>query len=263
MTLSKTPALALLLATLAVGSSCRDDNPDGLATAEQPPAKECIREKPPRSYEVYFVIDVSGSMGPFLNDLKQELVTLSLNFPEYDAEGHRVLVDYYVLAFVNDHKWYPVGAHRMTSHIDVQAAFEEAIAAGANGTNLDGFTPNAEARENLLDAIVEVIESNPGAEAKLMFIATDAPFAETPDTLSGNNEVNASFAAVAADLASLDFRVHAFTQAELDGLTRTYNNMPPLTDIPGSSSYNLTNLIGAREEIRSTLSGIAQDAACN
>lgn len=253
-----------ILAALVAGTlGCRDDSPGGLSVIEEPPKEECNREIAPRTYEIYFVIDVSGSMGPFLNDVKQELVALSANFPKYDADGRRTRVDYYVVAFVNDVKWFPTGAERMTSHIHVQDAFEQAIAAGAAGKNLTQDAINAEAKENLLDAISEVLARNSEAEAKLMLIATDADFADRGDVLSTQIEVESSYASVLADLESQEFRVHAFTQSQLDGLTRTYRNMPPLTSVAGSSKHDLADLTGSRDQIRETLTEIAENADCN
>lgn len=255
--------IGVLVTLLAGAFGCRDDSPGGLAVVEEPPKEMCNRETAPRTYEIYFVIDVSGSMAPFLNDVKQELVALSANFPEYDADGRRTRVDYYVVAFVNDVKWFPVGAERMTSHIDVQDAFEQAIAAGADGKNLTQDAINAEARENMLDAIAQVLARGSQADAKLMLIATDADFAERGDVLSTQIEVQSSYDSILADLESQEFRVHAFTQSQLDGLTRTYRNMPPLTSVAGSSMHDLADLTGSREQIRETLAGIAENADCN
>src|SRR5688572_7084910 len=162
-------AAPIILALLA---ACDDGSDGGLGNIEEPPKKECIRETAPRTYEIYFVLDVSTSMAPFLNDVKDELVALSFNFPEYDADGRRTQVDYYVVAFVNDYQWFPIGAERMTSHISVQAAFEDAIAAGSDGKNLTQDALNAETTENLLDAIASVLARGSEAEAKLMLIAT-------------------------------------------------------------------------------------------
>src|SRR5262245_2167431 len=120
---------ALLLSiTLAAFflSGCPDDT-GPITTIEEPPDAGCLREMAPQTYQVYFVVDVSGSMGPFLTDLRNELVAFAGGFPELDAEGRPVRVDYYVVAFVNDVKWY---GGRMTSVIALQAALDEAIERG-------------------------------------------------------------------------------------------------------------------------------------
>jgi hypothetical protein len=248
---------------MAFALGCGDDTDGGLGVIEEPPQKECLRETAPRTYEIYFVLDVSGSMAPFLSSVSDELVALSLNFPEYDADGRRTRVDYYVVAFVNDVKWFPEGAERMTSHIQVQAAFEEAILAGSDGNNLIQSSINAETRENMLDAIASVLATSPGADAKLMLIATDADFGERPDVLSTNIEVQSTYGAIFADLEAAQFRVHAFTPSQLDGLTRTYRMMPPLTSLAGSTKHSLTDLTGSKERVRETLTEIASNAACN
>jgi hypothetical protein len=253
---------APIIIALAVLAGCGDTG-GGLGNIEEPPKKECIRETAPRTFEIYFVLDVSTSMAPFLNDVKDELVALSFNFPEFDAEGRRTQVDYYVVAFVNDFLWFPVGAERMTSHIAVQAAFEEAIAAGSTGNNLTQSALNAETTENLLDAIASVLARQSDAEAKLMLIATDATFAEAPAVLSNDIVVESSYLDIKAELETQGFRVHAFTQSDVDGLGRLYANQPPLTTLPGSTVHDLSVLTGDRETVRETLTDIAVNAACN
>jgi hypothetical protein len=256
-------ALAILGIAGVLAASCGGADDSGLSNIEEPPKKECIRETAPRTFEIYFVLDVSTSMAPFLNDVKDELVALSLNFPEYDADGRRTRVDYYVVGFVNDHRYFPAGAERMTSHIAVQAAFEEAIAAGSDGRNLTQDFLNAETTENLLDAIASVLSRESSAEAKLMLIATDAVFAESPAVLSNGITVQSSYAAIKSELEAQGFRVHAFTQNDVDGLSRVYANQPPLTTLPGSTVHDLSVLIGDRQTVRETLIDIALNAACN
>jgi hypothetical protein len=246
---------------LALALGCGDT--EGLGNIEEPPVKECMRETAPRTFEIYFVLDVSTSMAPFLNDVKNELVALSFNFPEYDEAGRRTQVDYYVVGFVNDFRWFPAGAERMTSHIAVQAAFEEAIAAGSSGNNLTQSALNAETTENLLDAIASVLARESTAEAKLMLIATDATFAEAPQVLSNNIEVQSSYLGIKSELEAQGFRVHAFTQSDVDGLGRLYANQPPLTSLPGASTHDLATLTGDRDNVRRTLTDIATNAACN
>src|SRR5436190_5186243 len=97
-------AAASLFATL-LGTACAEDS-GPITTIEEPPDAGCIREAAPQTYQVFFVIDVSGSMGPFLTDLRNQIVTFANGFPKLDSEGRIVRVDYYVVAFVNDVKWY-------------------------------------------------------------------------------------------------------------------------------------------------------------
>lgn len=251
-----------LVAALAL-VGCYDDTPPLLDDVLPPPKKDCIREVTPRTFAVYFVTDVSGSMAPFLEDLRDEMVNLTTNFIETDSEGRRTLIDYYLVGFVNDVRWFPESAPRMNSHIAVQDAFTGAIELGLRNRNLNSNSPNAEARENLLDALAEVLESNPQADAKMVFIATDAPFAEAPDRLSGGIEVRSNFTSIKADLEAQEFRVHTFTQDEVDGLTRLYRGLEPLTTLPGSTTHRFGDLSEARGQIRETLINIAQDASCN
>lgn len=256
------PALGLLLALAfgaALGVAC-DDEGSPLVAIDEPPDAGCIRTQGPQSYQVYFVIDVSGSMGPFLTDLKNQIVSFASGFGEYDAEGRPIRVDYYVVAFVNDVKWY---GGRMTSVIALQAAFEEAIARGQTNLNVVQNRFNAEPEENTLDALTAVIESGPTAEAKLIMIAADAPFVEAPVVLADGIQVRSTYDQVYAELEAIGARVHAFVPDQLDGLSRTYAGKPALTALPGSTVHSLRDLSGAEDEIRETLSFIAREASCN
>ncbi|MCB9653006.1 MAG: hypothetical protein H6729_02595 [Deltaproteobacteria bacterium] len=222
-----------------------------------------MREETPETYEVYFVLDVSGSMTPFLTKLRNEIVSFTESIPERDAEGRRTRVDYYVVAFVNDVKWFPEESPRLTSAIGVQDALDRAIEAGRGDLNLTQRTYNAEPAENLLDAVTSVTASAKAADARLMLIATDAPFAESPTILSSNIRVQSSFARVRETLAAAGFRIHAFTPDLLDGVTREYEGTPPLTDLPGSTKTSLRDLVEGQVDIATRLSLIAEEASCN
>lgn len=240
-------------------SACNDDT-GPIVTAEEPPDAGCIRAATPQTYQVYFVVDVSGSMGPFLTDLKEQLVSFADGFPEFDAEGRVVRVEYYVVAFVNDVKWY---GGRMTSVIALQAALDEAIERGKTNLNLDQNKLNAEPEENTLDALASVIESGPTAEARLIMLAGDAAFVEAPRVLSEGIMVRSSYATILEELGGIQARIHAFVPDQLDGLTRTYAGQPALTSLPGSTINSLRDLTDANDRIRETLNLIARGAACN
>lgn len=232
-------------------------------TIEAPPDGGCAIDETPRTYQVYFVIDVSGSMVRFLEDLSSQLQAFSESFPEVDANDTPVFVEYFVVAFVNDVRWFPAGSsRRMTSPIAVQGAFEQAIAAGANDSNLTISVRNAEQEENLLDALSSVIDSQPTADVVQIIIATDAPFAEAPEVLSTNLPVRSTYADVAAGLERIDAEVHVFTEEALDGLTRNYQGMPPLTS-EDSTINNLRDLANSRDLILSALANIADRSNCN
>jgi hypothetical protein len=240
-------------------AACNDDL-GPIVTADDPPDAGCIRPKTPQTYQVYFVVDVSGSMGPFLTDLKNELVTFAGGFPELDAEGRPVRVDYYVVAFVNDVKWY---GGRMTSVIALQDALEQAIERGQTNLNLTQNRLNSEVEENTLDALASVIESNPNAEARLILLANDAPFLEAPAVLSDGIMIKSTYASILMQLQGIEARMHAFVPEALDGLTRSYSGHPALTSLPGSTVNYLHDLAGANDRIRETLNIIARGAACN
>src|SRR5262249_36082385 len=130
---------ALILAALAsIGTACADDS-SRIVTAEEPPDAGCLNSDEPQTFQIFFVTDVSGSMAPFLTDLSRELVSFAGGFKEFDAMGRPTRIDFYVVAFVNDFKWY---GGRMTSVIALQAAFDEAIKRGSMNLNLTRDTPN-------------------------------------------------------------------------------------------------------------------------
>lgn len=252
--------VALLGGLLAAG--CDDGGPI-VAPVPLPPDAGCVIDEAARTFEVYFVIDVSNSMVPFLTDLATELAAFTRSFPEENARGDRVLSSYFVVAFVNDVKLFPPEAERMTSHIAVGDAIRTAIAEAEGNRNLNSNTPNADPDENLLDALGAVIDRAPDPDFLLVLVATDQGFREAPAMLSGDITVTRTYAEVRSGLEALGARVHAFVPDQLDGLTRDYRGEPPLTDLNGGRVFDLRDLAAARESIRATLEDIALDAACN
>lgn len=254
-------SIKLLLATIASCTLACGDDPGNISVTPPEPEEECIREIEPVTYEVYFVIDVSGSMEPFLRSVRDELVGFAEGFPARNAQDREVRVDYYLIGFVNDVRVY--GDGRMTSVIALQAAFDEAITDGRDNFNLNTMTFNAEEEENMLDAMAEAISLNPSAEARLIMVATDAPFVEAPAVLNEDIQVQNTYAGIREQLEQLEVRVHGFGKEGLGGLFINYNEMPPLTELPGSSKHKLGDLQGSGTSIRNTLFSIAQEAACN
>lgn len=245
----------LVVAILAAG--CEEDLV--LVPPEQP---ICLRETSPNTYSVYFVIDVSGSMGPFLTDVKNELFAFAKSLPVHDSEGRPTSVQFFVIGFVNDVRWYPENVRRLTEVSQVQGSFELAIEGGRDNFNLNARTFNAEKQENLLDALQSVLDHGPSSDANLIMIATDAGFVEAPEELSGGITVRASYLDVRAGLEAIAARVHAFARPNTDGLTRSFAGHPALTTLPGSTVHDITSLTGARDRIRETLTVIAESADC-
>lgn len=251
-----------ILATFTL--SCSDDGPQ-ISPLIPTSDAGCDIEQSARSYEVYFVLDVSTSMSRFLEQgLAQQLESLTLALPERDSQDRRVLVDYYVVGFANDYKWFPEGpARRMTGTIAVQSAIEQAVNAGRGGNNLTQNFANAESPENLLDALDAVLDSQPKGEVVVIIIATDARISEFPTILSSDIQVESTYRDVRNRLLDLGAQVHALTPDELDGLTRMYEGQPPLTTGEGSRTYSLSDLVASQEALQTALSEIAQTAACN
>ena len=258
---SATWAIAI---ALMAGAACSDDGPQ-LGVVLPPDDAGCSIELAPRFYEVYFVLDVSTSMTRFLErGLAQQLESLALAFPERDSQDRRVLVDYYVLGFANDYKWFPEGpARRMTSPIAVQSAIEQAVSAGRDGNNLTQNFANAEGPENLLDTLQAVIDAQPQGEVVVLVVATDADISEFPTILSSDIQVQSRYTDVRERLLDLGVQLHALTSTELDGLTRMYKGQPPLTTGPGSRTYRLSELTESQEALQETLANIALTAQCN
>ncbi|MEL7369551.1 MAG: vWA domain-containing protein [Myxococcota bacterium] len=245
--------------------ACSSDGPE-LGTFSPPPdAGTCSSERAARFYEVFFVLDVSTSMTRFLeNGLAQQLESLAFAFPDRDSQDRRVLIDYYVIGFANDFKWFPEGpARRMTSPIAVQAAIEQAVDAGRLGNNLTQNFANAESPENLLDALHAVTEIQPQGDVVVIIVATDAEISEAPTILSSDIEVRSRYGDVREKLIDLDVQIHALTLTNLDGLTRMYKGQPPLTSGEGSRTYSLRALEESQEALQAALAEIAQTAVCN
>lgn len=254
-------ALTSLMLCASV-AACTGDN-TSLVTVEPPPDGGCVLDESPRTYAIYFILDVSGSMSFFLERLALQLQTFAESFPEEDSEDNPVFVDYYVVAFVNDVRWFPDGAaRRMTSPVAVQAAIEQARLRGETNLNLNIDALNADTEENLLDAIGAVVDSNPSADLNMVIIATDATFAEAPDTLSPGITVQTSYDEALAGLERIDAQVHVFVPGEVDGLTRNFKGMPPITTLGGSTINPLEAETGSAELIESALTNIAERTAC-
>lgn len=228
---------------------------------EDPPEQLCIRNTRPGSFDIFFVLDVSGSMGPFLTELGNSLLTFANNFPEVDEDDRRIKINYYVIGFVNDVKVF--GNGRMTTVIALQDAIEQAVIAGSSDYNLNVRTFNAETEENLLDAVAEAMKIEHTSEASLVLLATDAPFVENPASLNQGIFVQSKYADVLAGLEQMEARVHAFIAKDLAGITYEFNHQPPLTSLPGSTIQRFDNLNRAGDQIHETLAFIAKEASCN
>jgi hypothetical protein len=260
--LSLLTALGLGLLPLGGPVGCNDGGPP-LSLADDMPDAGCNPDIGPGSFDVFFVVDVSGSMGPFLRELSENMFAFADVLPTQDLEGRRVRVNYRVIAFVNDVQEYPTVGGPMTSLIALQDAFEQAIAAGSTNNNLKSAHINAEPEENLLDALAEVLRIGSTAEARLVMIATDAPFKESPGLLNEGIVVQSSYLQIFEGLKAADMQVHAFTESALDGLTRPWRNRDPeLTTLPGSTRHRLADLKGANRLIQDTLGLIARGASC-
>jgi|GEM_PF-2138581 len=255
-----TSAIYLLFCISFVALAACSDGSTGISVASETPDAGCTIESAPKSHSVYFVLDVSGSMRLFLAELSNELQSFVESFPEYDAEGERIQLDFYVIAFVNDVKQF--GGGRMTSVIALQDAFENAIAAGKDDYNLTVRSFNAEREENLLDAVGYISSLNSMSESHMVMIATDAPFVESPGSLNEGIQVQNTYQGILQLLRVMNAGVHAFTISDLDGLTRGYRKYEALTSLPGSSVHRLNSLTGASSKIRETLGLIARNASC-
>lgn len=247
------------LAVAVLLSGCDETLP--LSPPDDPVDAGCGGGDEPRRFEVYFALDVSGSMAPFLRDVRDELEGFAGGFPELDGLGRGVRVDYFVVGFVNDYKVF--GDGRMSSTLAVRSALDDAITAGLGNSNLTTSTPNIEEEENLLDALALIPTLSTSSAVKVVIVATDADFVENPAILGPGIQVVNTFAGVRQKMVDIDARVHVFTRALMPGLNIPYKNVPPLSELPGSSSARLDELVGARDRVRDRLNEIARDATCN
>lgn len=256
-------AIFLLSAALAASTLACEDGGTTIAPAPPPRDAGCAVESEIRSFDIYFVVDVSGSMSPFLESLSQSLARFAEVFPKESATGEQLLVSYYVVAFVNDVLAFPPGAERMSSHIGVSAALEMALERADDGTNLNFETPNSDTEENLLDALGYVIDRAPDADSVLIITATDADFREAPQTFSGDITVEHTYAAILAGMQTLGIRVHAYVPSQLRGLTQPYASLEALPAATGGRVFDLQSLDNAVDAIQTSLEGIAEDVSCN
>lgn len=248
-------ALALSLALGA--SACGDETV--IVPNIQPPEEERCTQSIPRTFQVYFIVNVSGSMNEFLEPLADELESFVEGFPDVDINGDRLLVDYYVVAFVNDYAFFPEGAPRMTSSIAVAQAIDDALARAEGNRNLDG-SDNSEATENMLDAIDAALDNGTDADRVLFLIATQDPFAAEGETLLPDFTVQNSFADISARLDEIrqNGLVYAFTDGDVEGIDRNFRLQEPL------NTDGLLELRVLQDEsaVGGILSEIAQEVAC-
>jgi hypothetical protein len=245
---------------LAVGmTGCEDDN-TGLGFVQPPVDAGCVVSTP-RTFEVYFVVDVSASINDFLDDIQEQLTLFAQSFPELDENEDRVFVDYYVIGFVNDVAFFPPGSTRMTSPIAVAEALRQAVEAGADNTNVLNESDNGERNENLLDALGAVLDNQPAADRTLVILATDENFSDQGEILSPNIEVQNSFSDIrtAYDLARPDILLYAFTPGNIEGIDRNFRGMPPLVL---EDAFDLDLLADDTNAVGNILARVAVDAAC-
>jgi len=250
--------MSAVLAT-ALGTAC--DEPITVAPPEETPDGGCNGPEEVRHFEVFLVLDVSGSMTPFIRNVKAELEGFAAGFPTQDKLGRGVRVDFFVVGFVNDFKVF--GNGRLSSQLAVEAALDEAISAGGSNHNLTNGTDNAEPEENMLDALNQVPGLSSSTDAtKIVIIATDAAFVERPSILGPSFQVMNTFAEVRARLVALNPLVHSFTRGFQPGLNLPYHDVPALLDLPGSSNNELNEIEGVRDRVREKLNSIVQGAVC-
>lgn len=246
---------ALLLPWL---SACGTDG--GITTVVQPPP-ECDIARQPRKYAVYFALDVSGSMHRFLETLGDSAADLARSFPKEDGDGRQVMVDFYVVAFVNNVAWFP-GPSPMNLPMDVKDAIQQAIQAAEGEHNLNASSLNLERAENSLDALSAIVEAKRRPDTKsVVILATDAGFVEAPNTLSGPFEVKARLADVREGLERIQADVHVFTPAPIDGITRNFGTQPGLNAVPGVKHHDIPANASAKGLI-GVMKSIGFDASC-
>jgi hypothetical protein len=254
------PLLALALGVLASG--CEDDGV--FVPPTEVPDLGC-QVSNARTFQVFFVVDVSNSVAAndVLNAFQEELVDFAFAFPEFDANENRVLVDYYVIGFVNDFAFFPPGTRRMTAPVAVSEALEQAQAFGQ-------MQDNTEVEENLLDALNAVFgvafeegmdgELIPVSDRILVIGTTDDDFVDQGEILTPNIEVQTSYTELSEriDRVSDVMSVFMFTPGDIEGIDRNFRLQPPLS----VERFDLEAITGGSGSVGRILSQVAVDAAC-
>jgi len=262
---SRAPRIAGAGLLLAATAACGDDTT--AIVAIDPPESDRCTQSIPRTFQVYFVINVSGSMDQFLEPLSDQLETFVQGFPEVDVNGDRLLVDYYVVAFVNDFSFFPPDQPRMSRSFAVGQAIDDALTRASDNRNLDGSDngdppPNPENMLDALDAALDRAESNEGqATDRVLFIlATQDRFVGEGDRLLPNFVVQNGFADVSARLDAVRERglVYAFTDGDVEGIDRNFRLQEPI------ATDGLLRLRVLQDEsaVGGILAQIAREVAC-
>ncbi len=249
------------LAALALAGSVACDDPASVVPNIPPPTVERCTQSIPRTFQVYFVVNVSRSMSEYLEALALELESFADGFPDVDVNGDLILVNYYVVAFVNDVGFFPEGAPRMTSSIAVAQAIEDAVDRGRDNRNLDG-SDNGEINgdENLLDALGAALDNGTEADRVLFLIATEDNFRNQGERLSPNFIVENDYLDIRERLLTAQEKglVYAFTDGTVEGIDRNFDGNPPLfTD----GRIDLNALLDS-SAVSAILGDIAQEVAC-
>lgn len=211
-----------------------------------------------RNLHVFFAIDVSGSMEPFLREVQQELLALVSSLDPIVEQGGTV--SYYVIGFVNDVRWFPGPDRRLFSVSQVQAAIDDAIRLGETGYNLNYHTFNLEDPENLLTALLAVPEHEDGRDNPVIIAATDAPLAEAPAVLYPDIELEQTMDEAVVRLEEVGARLHLFVGRPRDNLERGFRNPQDLGALARMRSID--SVVGSSRLIRKALLDIGRDAAC-
>ncbi|MEM1026330.1 MAG: hypothetical protein AAF627_18905 [Myxococcota bacterium] len=253
-------ALSLWVAVL--GAGCEDDAVFTVPT--EVPDLGC-QVSTSRTFQVFFVVDVSNSVAAndVLDAFQAELLDFAFAFPEFDSNENRVLVDYYVIGFVNDFRFFPPGSERMTAPVAVSEALEQAQVFGSMQDNTD-------VEENLLDALNAVFEVAfdegsdgeliPNADRILVIGTTDDNFVDQGDTLTPGIQVQTSYADLSQRMSEQSdvMSVFMFTPGDIEGIDRNFRLQPPLP----VERFNLNALTGSSGSVGRILTQVAVDAAC-
>lgn len=211
-----------------------------------------------RNLHIFFVIDVSGSMEPFLRTLQLELLSLVQSLDPVVEQGGTVT--YYVVGFVNDVRWFPRSGRGLTSVAEVRSAMDEAIELGETGYNLNHYTFNLEDPENLLEGLLAVLDHEGGMDRPIIIAATDAPLAEAPAVLYPEIAVAPTLEDAKQQLRQVDASVHLFAGRVRDNLEEGYRNVHDLGGIARLRSIDSVG--GSSRPIRKALLSIGREAAC-
>jgi hypothetical protein len=220
--------------------------------------------------DIVFVMDVSTSMGAFLNKLAQEILAvdtaikaLNLNAPP----------QYGLVVFVDDTKFIN-NAQPYTDLNQLKADFESWSSFTSSNNQTNGSGQNLTWPENSLDGLYRAAQEFPwrpeNSTLRLVIHTTDDTFWNGPTTANGVS-IQHGYPETLALLQQQKVRVFSFA-AKLGDLCECtdvtpgwfagYQGQPPIPSATGGNAFDIDQVMSNQVSLSAALTGAVIDSRC-